>query len=412
MVHLFLFNPVSKLRCLSELLSKQSNRLLKSLSKATHSQTKQIFSPPSVQQCTPYHQVPQAVENSIGPENELSRDPEYCRDSGNGFCAFRVENTLFNLNSGRQVHQVVLSREPSAFDDMLRLPRSTTDADSGHIENPVLLTDTVLQFRDFLWALYAPPNDLFNETNVDRLLNIAAVCNKYCLSSLETFTIERIYSLAKTPNSTLPLHSFPLDVCARILDLAILCDHQLLEDLMMQILISRTLWYDAPPEAVLRIAEKHNLRTLIGVCSYRQLVSFERSSSDKNDRGQTLFTGPSDDVEKGMCFLAAHTSLLALWERIRAVPPTLSCQGCPAHVDCDRAWQTMWYSACKTDEMLRGGSADVLGRMKALMLGLRRAMAATPTMSIQCKMAALEAITETRDMVIEGLITHFTKPTS
>ncbi|KAG6831625.1 hypothetical protein H0H92_008702 [Tricholoma furcatifolium] len=272
---------------------------------------------------------------------------------------------------------------------------------------PVFLTDTVQEFRDFLWALYAPPNELFLETDIDRLLNVAAVANKYCLCSLETWTIERIYCLANDPNSPSPLHSTPLDRCARMLDLAILCDHQKLQDLITQILISRTLWYSVSPEAVLGIAEKHDLRTLIGVCYYRQLISLERPISRRNSCiTQTVFP-ESMGIDKRMQFLSAHDSLVMLWERIRAFPPTLSCQGCPSHMDCERAWEVMWYSACETDEILHASSADVLGRMKALMLGLRKSMADVPSMSLQCKMAALESITETRDEVIAGLVSHF-----
>lgn len=257
--------------------------------------------------------------------------------------------------------------------------------------------------------LHHRPNELFLETGIDRLLNVGAVANKYCLSSLEAWTIDRIYSLAKDPTSSLQLHSTPLDICTRILDLAILCDHRGLQDLVTQILLSRTLWNNASPYVVLGIAEKYGLRTLTGVCYYRQLITYERLMSRGNIRVTQAVFPASMDTEKRMRFLAARYSLLNLWEGIRAVPPALSCQGCPSHVNCEVAWQRMWYSACEMDELSRPNSADVLGRMKALMLGLRKAMADTLSMSIQCKMAALEGITETRDEVIEGLITHFMK---
>ncbi|KAG5730026.1 hypothetical protein E4T56_gene20187 [Termitomyces sp. T112] len=395
MVHLYLFNPVPKLRLLSGLFFKGSKHILESVSEPRNKGSAQLNL-----RCTPYYEAP--IEASI-PKDEPPHHSDCYINSRNGFCVFQVENTLFN------VHQIMLSREPSAFDDMLCLPRPADDIE-GNEENPVLLTDTAQQFRDFLWALYAPPNELFLETSIDRLLNVAMVANKYCLSSLEAWTINRIYSLAKDPTSSLPLHSIPLGICARMLDIAILCDHRNLQNLVTQVLISRTLWYSASPEVVLGIAEKHALRTLIGVCYYRQLISLEHSLGRGNSRvTQTVFPA-SMDVDKRMHFLAAHHSLLNLWEGIRAIPPALSCEGCPSHVDCEVAWQHMWRSACEMDEMLRPSSADVLGRMKALMLGLRKAMADAPSMSIQCKMSALEAITEIRDEVIDGLIQHFMKP--
>ncbi|GLB36619.1 hypothetical protein LshimejAT787_0309070 [Lyophyllum shimeji] len=332
----------------------------------------------------------------------LVRDPVYFAESRNGFCAFQVENTLFN------VHQVLLSREQSAFVDMLSLPQPAKGAE-GSDETPVFLSDTVQQFRDFLWALYAPPNELFVETGIDRLLNVAEMANKYCFSSLETWTIERIYALAKEPNSGL-LNAAAPDVCGRILGVAILCDHQKLQDLVTQHLVSRILWYNTPPEAVLGIAEKYQLHTLIGVCYYRQLVNLERTSICRNSRAAHTAFPESIDIEKRLQFLAAQQSLLRLWEHIRSLPPTLSCAGCPSHAECELAWQLMWFQAGEIDEALRQGSADILGRMKALMLALRKAMAEAPSMTMQCKMAALEAITEIRDEVIEGLVTHFVKP--
>ncbi|KAF5377168.1 hypothetical protein D9615_006434 [Tricholomella constricta] len=393
MVQLYVFNPAPKLRLLSTLFFRGSKRILGSVSESTSPLSTQ----PRSQQCTPFIKAP------IEAPRELVRDADYYADSRKGFCAFQVENTLFN------VHQVLLSREPSAFGDMLCLPRLANSTE-GSEETPVFLSDTVEQFRDFLWALYAPPNELFLETRIDRLLNVAELANKYCFASLEAWTIEHIYSLAKEPMASSLLHSASPDTCGRIIDVAILCNHLKLQELVTQHLISRTLWYNTQPEAILGIAEKHGLRTLIGVCYYRQLVNMERAPSRRDSRAaQTVFP-QSINIDKSMRFLAAHRSLLSLWEHIRSLPPALSCEGCPSHVECELAWQLMWFQAGELDEVLRQGSADILGRMKALMLGLRKAMADAPSMTMQCKMAALEAITDMRDEVIEGLITHFMKP--
>lgn len=393
MVQFYVFNPAPKLRLLSTMFFRGSKRILGSASKSTSV----LSSQPRSQQCTAFIRTPETPRLEV----ELVRDPDYYADSRRGFCAFQVENTLFN------VHQVLLSREPSAFGDMLSLPQPVNGAE-GSDETPVFLSDTVQQFRDFLWALYAPPNELFLETGIYRLLNVAEMANKYCFSSLEAWTIENIYALAKEPNSG-PLHSASPDICGRILGVAMLCDHQKLQDLVTQHLISRILWYNTPPETVLGIAEKYQLRTLIGVCYYRQLVNMERACSRRNSRAtQTVFP-LSVDIGKHMHFLAAQHSLSSLWEHIRSLPPSLSCEGCPSHAECELAWQLMWFQAGEIDEALRQGSADILGRMKALMLGLRKAMAEAPSMTMQCKMVALEAITEIRDEVIEGLLTHFVK---
>lgn len=108
----------------------------------------------------------QLVKLDLGhvPEGGLILDTEYCKpDSEGGLCTFRVENTLFRVNyliftislswtnNIRQVHKCYLLREPSAFGDMFALPLV------GELPgaSPIPLYDTVDEFRDLLWALYA-----------------------------------------------------------------------------------------------------------------------------------------------------------------------------------------------------------------------------------------------------------------
>ncbi|KAG5638181.1 hypothetical protein H0H81_001383 [Sphagnurus paluster] len=287
---------------------------------------------------------------------------------------------------------------------MLCLPRPTVDIEGE--ETPVLLYDTVPQFRDFLWALYAPPNELFQETGMERLLNVAELSNKYCFFSLEAWTIDRIHSLVRECVCAGVLHSVTPYICGRILHVASLCHHQQLQEVLAKHLAMRILWYNTPPESILSIAEKHGLRTLIGVCYYRQLVNMERTTSRRNSSAQTVFSFPINN-EKRMRFSAARDSLLNIWQQIRSHPPPLSCEGCPSHTECELSWQLIWFEACEMDEIHRQDSADILGRMKALMLWLRKAMADVPSMSMPCKMAALDAITQTRDKVIDGLLLHF-----
>jgi hypothetical protein len=47
-------------------------------------------------------------------------------------------------------------REPSMFEDMLRYPKKRYNNSGTSDDNPVVLPDRVDQFRDLLWALYAP----------------------------------------------------------------------------------------------------------------------------------------------------------------------------------------------------------------------------------------------------------------
>lgn len=248
------------------------------------------------------------------------------------------------------------------------------------------------------------PSELFLETDINRLLNVAELANKYCFSSLEAWITERIHILVQDPTG--PLCSATPAVYGQILDIAVLCGHQKLQTLVTQHLISRILWYNTRPEAVVGIAEKHSLQTLLGVCYYRQLVRMERAQqkADAKIHG----TQPHDmDTEAGMRSLSAHRSLLSLWEQIRATPPTFHSGGCPCHDECEARWQDMWFEAGQVDEAFRSGSIDILGRLKCVMLGLRKSLSDASFISMQCKLAALEAITDIRDEMIEGLVTHF-----
>ncbi|RDB29327.1 hypothetical protein Hypma_015024 [Hypsizygus marmoreus] len=406
MVHLYVFNPARKLRLLSMLFYRGSKRILGSVDTAAVVSTQSRKPALSAIFRT-------ALPTPHPLERETARDADYYAEANQGFCVFQVENTLF------KVHRVLLSREPSAFSDMFSLPQPNDDA-SGSDHVPIFLSDSVQQFRDFLWALYAPPCDLFLEGQLDRLLNIAELANKYCFTSFESWITERIYTLAQDLSG--PLCSASPELCRRILDVSILCNHKKLQDLVTQHLISRILWYNTQPDAIVDAARQHGLRTLLGVSFYRQLVNMQhlsRKSSDGKNSGTTAKTKinttrtefpPSMDAEARVRFLAAHHSLLSLWEHVRSTPPSIASvpdTQCTSHAQCELAWQHLWFAAGSLDEALRGGSADILGRLKAMMLGLRKAMSDAPFMTMGCKMAALEAITEVRDEIIAGLAGHF-----
>lgn len=59
---------------------------------------------------------------------------------------------IFRWTQWYQIHKCYLLREPSAFGDMLSLPF----IDETSHTTPILLYDTAEQFRDLVWALYAP----------------------------------------------------------------------------------------------------------------------------------------------------------------------------------------------------------------------------------------------------------------
>lgn len=157
---LCLLNPILKLRFWSGLFFKGSKHSPGNVLKPRKKKSAQLDL-----RCTPFCET--SIEAHTTKNDKLVSDPDYYINFRNGFCVFQVENTLFNVRYNTpqilwinsifllQVHQIMLSREPSAFNDMLSLPQSAGDVE-GREEKPVFLTDTAQQFRDFLWALYAP----------------------------------------------------------------------------------------------------------------------------------------------------------------------------------------------------------------------------------------------------------------
>jgi len=185
MTHLYLLNPARKIRLLSTLLYRGSQRLLGSRLDSTS----RVMGTKPLPKPTKYVNLPIHPQPPVD-RSQLARDADFfCSEEPNdGFCVFQVENTLF------KVHRVLLTREPSAFRDMFCLPQPKNES-SGTENSPVALTDTVHQFKDFLWAVYAPAPELYSESRLDRLLNVLELANKYCFSSLESWIVDRIYIL-------------------------------------------------------------------------------------------------------------------------------------------------------------------------------------------------------------------------
>lgn len=228
--------------------------------------------------------------------------------------------------------------------------------------------------------------------------------NKYGFSSYEIWAIENIYLLAKNPTGFLR-NSSP-EVCARVLNVAVLCNSQKLLDRVTHCLTARILWFNMRPGPVLAIAEMYGLHKIMGVAYYRELIDLERVSYDGVMATQLVFPS-SLDLERRMRFLAAHHSLVSLWEQLRVTPPSFQADGCAYHIQCIVAWQNIWLDAGNADQTLRCGSADVLGRLKSMMMNLRKTLMENPSMSVQCTLAALEAISSAREDIIDGLLDHF-----
>ncbi|PFH51237.1 hypothetical protein AMATHDRAFT_59534 [Amanita thiersii Skay4041] len=415
MVNVYVFNPTHKLRLLSRLVFQATKRILKNGQIDPTQQRKMNI---AYYQCADVASFATAASfKSPSSITKLVYDPVYYKDeSENGFCVFQVENTLF------RVHRFLLTREPSAFEDMLCFPQKRF-SDNGSREDPILLADRVEQFRDLLWALYALPNELHRLTEssmelpFERLLNIAELSQKYYFTSFESWSVGRIYAAIKDNNG--PLRNASPELASRILAIAVQANHEKLLDLVTKKLISRILWHNMSPDPILPIAEKYGLRALQGICCYRQLTNMERATPYSSERGSNstvtqLAIPLTFTMERRVRYFNAHRSLVELWEMLRTSPPVFREEeeeeggcGCASRGQCLATWTRLWQEGSAHPEMLQYGPADVLGRLKLLMVSLRKRLNGMPTFSVQCTLSALEAIAAVRDEILESLMDHF-----
>jgi len=255
-----------------------------------------------------------------------------------------------------------------------------------------------------LCSSFCSPTDLQSGTHPNRLLNIAEIANKYNFVSVASWAVDHVYASVQDPTG--PIRSASSDVCARILNVAVLCDHGSLRDMMIDRLIFRILWQKLPPGPALVIAEKHGLRKLQGVAYYRQLVNMEQASPrSSRDTAQLIFP-PTLDVEKRMHFLSAHHSLSNLWKCLRMTAPVFQSDGCPCHSTCLGTWRRIWLEAGKAATVMRHESADVLGRLHSMEKRIGKLASDTP-ITLQCSMDALEAVSAMIDDIVDGLMDHF-----
>ncbi|KAJ6583932.1 hypothetical protein DFH09DRAFT_263968 [Mycena vulgaris] len=308
---------------------------------------------------------------------------------------FKVHVSLFRLEAWMPVDNVDSAYNPS---------ENTAD--------PIILSDTAENFRYFLWDLQAFPHELSHLTDDDceifhvvgRLLNIAEMANKHNLSALEARALESLRYFVLSPH----FRSAPSAFHCRALSLATRSNlgHDLLRDLSRR-LIHHILRQPASldPALVSIVEQNHRLRKIQGIIYYRQLVDMEQHI-DGRATTQPVFL-PSTNVERRMRFLAAHISLSTLSARLWANAPPFPTGGCPSHSLCIRAWENIWGQAAAASQTAPLGSADVLGRLRAMMPILNPMVRDAPTISIECGLAALEAVVSLRDGLINGLMDHF-----
>ncbi|KAI0352584.1 hypothetical protein OH77DRAFT_1428282 [Trametes cingulata] len=377
-------------------------------------------------------------------EDAPGRDAEYYIEGAD--CVIRVEDTLF------RVHRYLLGRDSSAFQHMFSMPALQGGAPSQCAEgysddNPIrLYGESVERFRDLLSVLYDLPPQLqaYNtpEGNVDRLLTICEMTNKYHFASIEAWATDALYNVISGLHGR-PQQPYDLAHCSsawmrRLLEVAMLCGHDKLLQLVADRWVDRILKRDLRPIHALDIAARCGHNKLLGYAYYVQLLEmgpdfdpgvvedgrqFARGWQYTFIDLETFVMGTVAAAngeprigtpavltrEQKQRLLSGHWSLTRLWERLRGAPPRFDRpEGCTYHQHgCLSTWAQVWREVGRSGTTLRLEAADVLGRLKVMQEQLSTHADLSNALSPQCKRAALLALKAAVTEVEEGLAGHF-----
>lgn len=414
--------------------------------------------PDPVQQSVTSTEIADQTTVDEGTDQTVTRDETYYLQDGS--CVLRVQNTLFN------VHRTLLAKDGSLFSSMFSLPQGESEVEGTSDSCPIHLTgETVSEFRNFLWVLYALPHELGEITipqmdlpRLDRLVDIARVSFKYHFRSLETWALDVINEQVNRkppppifclPSSTTAiLHSStaltasaiasssfasqapqtatPQAVASngalisRLMRLAQLCTHEKLLQTMIAVLkalMGHSIQY---AHLAMTLADELDLRSLRGIAYFEVMqsgaVTVPRHPAQHgapaaerwsvlDGQGRLVVT-----PEQKLRLLTGYHRLTLVWERLRATP--LSFEHAPAcsatwhQHGCTQCWLEFWKDKTRSDAVLQLSLADVLGRLRAVSKEFVRWGAAT-YMHQDCRTTVRKVIQEKIRMIEEALPDYF-----
>ncbi|KAI0712029.1 hypothetical protein C8Q76DRAFT_622383 [Earliella scabrosa] len=321
-------------------------------------------------------------------------------------------------------------------------------------KNPIrLYGESVERFKALLSVIYDLPLQLqaYNTpaANVDRLLTIAEMTNKYHFASIETWAVDALYNVISGLHGR-PQKEYELGHCSsawmkRLLEVALLCGHTPLRNYVAERWVERIVARDLRPVHALELADRSGLRKLQGHAYYVQLLEmgdnfdpgvvedgkqYARSRLGSTTTaaapapaggggGAPAAAGPGGEAKTGtpavltreqkQRLLSGHWSLTRLWEHLRAHPPKFERpDGCTYHQHgCLATWATVWREVGKAEGTLKHPAVDVLARLKAMEEQLFMHADLSCALTPQCKRGALLALKATMREVQEGLADRF-----
>ncbi|KIP10200.1 hypothetical protein PHLGIDRAFT_101543 [Phlebiopsis gigantea 11061_1 CR5-6] len=385
-------------------------------------------------------------------DGPLVKDDTYYLHDGS--CIMRVENTLFN------VHQTLLAKDGSLFSSMFSLPQGKHEVEGASDDSPIWLQgESVAEFKNFLWVLYALPHELADISTpqidlprLNRLIDIARVSFKYHFRSIETWALDVINEQVNR-KPTPPLFYLPSSatsaaspqaiasngaLISRLMRLAQLCAHERLLAAMIGVMKQLMGYSIQYAHLAMSLADELELRPLRGIAYFEVMqkanvvvAAPSRRPSNAAARSPSSLAGTGTEEEEPLSILDAEGRLIVnpqqkmrllmgyhrltmVWERLRATPLTYehaaACSATWHQHGCTQCWLDFWKEKTKSDTVLSLGLADVLGRLRAISKEFVRWGSAT-YMHQDCRTTVRNAIQEKIKMVEDALPDYFVEET-
>ena len=290
--------------------------------------------------------------------------------------------------------------------------------------------------------------------NLDHLIDITRLANKYSFKSLETWALDAIqdfvnrkpspilnvtpsshaYTFPGTESQSSAWSSNTENQLTRLIRLAQLCQHDRLMTTMitrLRQLMSSSVEY---AYLAMKLSDELDLRSLRGA-AYLEVMqkatvvkkvkidvlkpppSLNSSSSSASSSSPPSAEGDLDSYsrlivtrEQQLRLLAGYYRLTAVWDKLRLTPPhfehAISCGASWHQQGCTQSWLEWWKEKTRSDSVMNLGLADVIGRLKLLQKDYDRWGTAT-YMHLDCRNNAKRAIVDVIKRVEDALPDFF-----
>jgi len=304
--------------------------------------------------------------------------------------------------------------------------------------------------------------------DLDQLVAIARIANKYAFKSTETWILDAVQKYVdQKPSLISPIvHTSPYGVpfthlaavsasynpkvantkqLTRLIRLAQMCSHERLLSTMIQLLKDLMIGSVQYAYLAMTLADELGLRTLRGVAylevmqkadivrspsldmmhnvaesSQPSLASDGNNATLTDDDSSTDDDSPPSNVQdkkrisvtsqQQLRLLAGYYRLTKTWEELRRTPPhfehSLSCGTTWHQQGCKQSWSEFWKEKTRSDTVLNLGLTDVIGRLKQISKEYDR-WGAVVYMHQECRQAAKRSINDIIKRVEDSLPDYF-----